>query len=112
MASCTLSHRLFSGGLFIRKWVVSEGEEAPAVGLGKSLTVFYGQVDAVVLAVEIAAPGWFLARAVWKSRIKNPRQLLYDYRSFRKLARLQICIDVFLLDVDVMIFGKSRFPVV
>src|SRR5580700_5164546 len=88
--------------------MMAEGEEAPAIGIGKALTVFHRHVDAVVCAVEIPASGWFLTRAVWKSRVKNPGQFFYDDRSFRKLACLQISINVFLLDVYVMIFGEVR----
>src|SRR5579864_2365059 len=88
--------------------MMSKGEETPAVSLCEALAVFYGHVDAVVRAVEISTSGWFLTRAVWKSRVKNPGQFFYDDRSFWKLARLQIGINVFLLDVYVMIFGEVR----
>src|SRR5215469_4690060 len=103
MASCTFRRRLFCCRLVIRQGMMAEREETPAIGLGKALTVFYGQVDAVVRAVEESAPGWFLAGAVWESRIKDPREFFYDDRSFRKLTCLQIHINVFLLDVDVMV---------
>src|ERR1700751_1344806 len=68
MASRTFGHRLFRGGLIVGQWVMPEGEEAPAVGLSKTLAVFHRFVDAVELAVEISPSGWFGARAVWKSR--------------------------------------------
>src|SRR6266436_4729260 len=92
--------------------MMTKGEEAPAVGLSKALTVFHCHVDAVILAVEKPASGRFLARDVWKRRIKNPRQLFYDDGSFGKLAGLQIRINVFLLDVYVVIFGKASLSVV
>src|ERR1700751_6481220 len=112
VGSGTFAQGLFSCALVIRHWMMPKSEEAPAVCLCKALTVFYCQVDAVVLAIEVPAPGGFLTRAVWKRRIKNPRQLLYDDRSFWKLARLQIRINVFLFDVYVMVFGEVRLSIV
>ncbi len=41
MAASTFGHRLFRGGLIVGQWVMSEREEAPAVGLGKTLAVFH-----------------------------------------------------------------------
>src|ERR1700754_832885 len=78
----------------------------PAVGIGILLTVFYRQVDTVVLAIEVSTSGSFVARAVGKGRIEDPSQFFYDDRSFWKIACLQIRIDVFLLDVHMMIFGE------
>jgi len=92
--------------------MMPKSKEAPAVGLCKALTVFYCQVDAVVLAIEIPTSGWFLTRAVWESRVKNPGQFFYDDSSFWKLARLQIRINVFLLNIDVMIFGEVRLSII
>src|SRR6266436_8433794 len=92
--------------------MMAEGEEAPAIRLGKALTVFHSHVDAVVLAVKVPASGRFLTRAGWKSRVKNPGQFFYDDRSFWKLTCLQIGINVFLLDVYVMIFGEVRLGTV
>src|SRR5580704_10782814 len=112
MAARTFGHRFFRGARSIRQWMMTESEKSPAVGLSKALAVFHRHVDAVVLAVEISTSGWFLTRAVWKSRIKNPGQFFYDDCSFWKLACLQIGIDVFLLDVNVMIFGEPCLSVV
>src|SRR4029077_18619151 len=112
MAARTFGHRFFRGARSIRQWMMPEGEKSPAVGLSEALAVFHRHVDAVVLAVEISTSGWFLTRTVWKSRIKNPGQFLYDDCSFWKLACLQIGIDVFLLDVHVMIFGEVRLGTV
>jgi hypothetical protein len=84
------------------------GEETPAVCLCEALAVFYGHVDAVVSTVKIPASGGFLTRAVWELWVKNPGQFFYDDRSFWKIACFQICINVFLLDIDVMIFGEVR----
>src|SRR5262249_6587371 len=112
MASRTFARGRFLGSIRIRQGMMPECEEAPVVGLRKALTVFYCYVDAVVLTVEIPASGRFLTRAVWKSRIKNSRQLLYDDRSFWKLACLEIHINVFLLNVHVMVFGEVSPSVV
>src|ERR1700720_3061139 len=92
--------------------MMPEGEEAPAVGLSKALAVFDSRVDAVVGAVEEPASRWFCTRAVRESRTQKASQFFDDNRSFGKRTRLQVRIDVFRLDVDVMIFGETRFPVV
>src|SRR5258708_3904961 len=106
MAARTFSHRLFRGGRVIRQWMMPESVVTPAVGLGIPLTVFHRKVDAVELAIEIPASRWFRTRAVWKSRIKDPSQFFYNDRSFGKGTCLQICVDVFLFYVYVMIFGE------
>ena len=41
VAASTFGQRLFRGGLIVGQWVMSEREEAPAVGLGKTLAVFH-----------------------------------------------------------------------
>src|SRR5258705_7241974 len=92
--------------------MMPESVVTPAVGLGILLTVFYRKVDAVELTIEIPASRWFLARAVWKSRIEDASQFFYYDRSLWKVACLQIRINVFLLDVDVMIFGEVRLGAV
>ena len=51
--------------------MVPKGEEAPAIGLGKALTVFHRHVDAVVLALEESTSGWFLTRAIGKSGLRT-----------------------------------------
>src|SRR5262249_22402344 len=113
MAARTFGRGRFRGFIRIRQGMMPECEEAPVIGPRKALTVFYCCVDAVVLTVEIPAAGRFLTRAVWKlRRIKDSRQLLYDERSFWKLARLQVCIDVFLLNVHEMVFGKVSLSIV
>src|SRR6267143_4677663 len=92
--------------------MMPEVEEAPAVGVRKSLAIFDRYVETVELAVEIPPPGRFRPRAVRKRRIKDAGQFFDDDSSFGKRTRLQIHIKIFLFYVDVMIFGKSRFPVV
>ena len=108
MASGALGHRPFRGGLLVWQWMMPIGEETPAVRLFEALAVFYGHVDAVVRTVKIPASGRFLTRAVWERWVKNPGQFFYYDRSFWKLACFQICINVFLLDIYVMIFGEVR----
>src|SRR5712664_878447 len=92
--------------------MMPKSEEAPVVSLCKTLTVFYRHVDAVVRAIEVPASRRFLTRAVWERRVKNPGQFFYNDRSFWKLACLQIGINVFLLDVHVMVFGEVRLGTV
>ena len=108
MASGALGRRPFRGGLVVWQWMMPKGEETPAVRFCEALAVFYGHVDAVVHTVEIAASGWFLTRAVWELWVKNTGQFFYDDRSFRKVASFEICINVFLLNIYVMIFGEVR----
>jgi hypothetical protein len=108
MASGTLGRRPFRGGFLVWQWMMPIGKETPAVRVCEALAVFYGHVDAVVRTIEIPASGGFLTGPVWKSRVKNPDQFFYDDRSFRKIACLQIYIDVFLFDIYVMIFGEVR----
>src|SRR6201998_4182930 len=112
MAASTFGNRLFRGGLVGGQRVMPKSEEAPAVCFGKPLTVFDGQVDTVVLAIEIPPSGWFGARAVWKGRIKNSSQFFYNDCSFGKGACPQKRIDIFLFDVYMMIFGEARLSVV
>src|ERR1700752_4028189 len=112
MASRTLSHRRFRGGLLIWQWMMPESEEAPAVGLRKTLAVFHRYVDAVELTIEKSPSGWFGARAVWKSRIQNPSQFFYDDCSLGKGARLEVGIHIFSLDVHVVIFGEACLTIV
>src|SRR5882724_3130696 len=92
--------------------MVPEREEAPAIAVWEPLAVFDSRVDAVVSAIEEPASRWFWARAVGESRIQNASQFFDDDRSFGKRTRLQVRVDVFRFDVDVMVFGESRFPVV
>src|SRR5712691_12847560 len=92
--------------------MMAESEKAPAIGLREPLAVFYSRVDAVVGAVEEPASRWFCTRTVGESRTQKAIQFLDDNRSFGKRTRLQVRIDVFRLDVYMMIFGEPRFPVV
>src|SRR5215467_134622 len=92
--------------------MMTEGEESPTIRLGKPLTILDGDVNSVVLTVEISASRWLCTRTVRKSWIKNASQFFDNDRSFWELTILQICLDVLLLDVDVVIFGKVRFSVV
>src|SRR5215470_10461324 len=112
MASCAFSHRRFSRRFGIRQWMMTEGKESPAIRLSKPLIVLHGNVNSVVLTIEISASGWFCTRPVWKSWIKNASQFFDNDRSLRELAILQICLDVLLLNVDMMIFREVRLPVV
>src|SRR5262245_56950794 len=73
VAAGTLGHRRLYGESVVRQRVVAEGEEAPAVRLREPLAVLHRHVDAVVLAVEVAAPGDFLARTVRKRRGEHAR---------------------------------------
>ncbi len=59
MASGALGRRSFRGGLLVWQWMMSVGEEAPAVRLCEALAVFYGHIDAVVHTVKIPASGGF-----------------------------------------------------
>src|SRR5262245_55176868 len=111
MAPGTLGRRCFCGELVVRQRVVAEGEEAPAVGLREPLAVLHRHVDAVVLAVEVATSGGFLARTVRKRRGEHARQLLHDDSSFGEGPGLQVRVDVLLLHVDVVILGKARLAV-
>ena len=56
--------------------MMPEGEEAPAVGPGKSLTVFHCYVDAVVRTVEIPASGWFLYESCLEKSDLEPESTL------------------------------------
>ena len=108
MASGALRRRSFRGGLLVWQWMMPIGEESPAVRFCEALAVFYGHVDAVVSTVKVPASGGFLAGAVWERWVKNPGHFFYDDRSFWKVACFKICINVFLLDIYVMIFGEVR----
>ena len=108
MASRTFGRGRFRGGLFYWPSMMPEIEKSPVVSVGKALTVFYCDVHAVVLTVEIPASGGFRPRAVWKSRFKDPGQLFDDDRSLGKGPGRQIGIDIFLFDVYVMKFGEVR----
>src|SRR5580700_10087693 len=112
MATGTFGNGRLRGGLGIRQRMMAESEEAPAICIREPLAVFDSRVDAVVGAVEEPASRWFCTRAVRESRTQNASQLFDDYRSFGERTCFQVRIDVFRLDVDVMIFGESRFPVV
>src|SRR5258708_7376451 len=112
MAASTFARRGFFSGLGVWQGMMPEIKEPPAVGLRKPLTVFHRYVETVELAVEISPAGRFRPRAVRKPRIKNACQLLDDDGSFGKRTRRQIHIQIFFFYVYVMIFGKSRFPVV
>src|SRR5215470_5364292 len=92
--------------------MMPESKEAPVIRLGKALAVFDGNVNSVVLAVEISSAGWFFTRAVWKSRIKNASQLFYDDRSFRKGTCLQVGLYILFLDVHMMVLRKVRASIV
>src|SRR5262249_19604014 len=92
--------------------MMAEGEEAPAVRLRKALVVFNGDVDSVVCPVEISAARRLFARAVGECRFKNAGEFLYDDGPFRKLTRFQVGINIFLLDVDMVVFREIGLPIV
>src|SRR5262249_23621505 len=96
----------------IRKRMMPEVEEAPAVRFGKPFAVFHGYIHAVVFAVEISSAGWFGTRAVGKGWVKNAREFLDDDGPFREGAGLQIGIEVFLLYKNWVVFGEARLAVV
>src|SRR5262249_45582967 len=64
VASAALADRRFRRRRGVRQRMVAEGEEAPSVGLGESLAILHRHVDAIELAVEEPASGWFLTRTV------------------------------------------------
>jgi hypothetical protein len=109
---CTFLNRRFSRGFLIRQRMMPKSKKAPTVRLSKPILVLHAKVNTVVLAVEISPSRWFCARTVWKSWFKNTSQFFDNDGSFGKLTGLQIGIDIFLLNVDVMIFGKARLSVV
>src|ERR1051326_4425865 len=92
MTSRTFADGPFLRSLVIRHRMMAECVVTPPVGVGILLTVFYRDVDTVVLAVEVSTSGRFGARAVWKLRIEDPSQFFYYDRSVWKVARLQIHI--------------------
>src|SRR5215813_11931167 len=112
MAACAFTNRRLRSRLRIRQWMMAESEEPPTIGFCKPLAVFHSYVDAVVLTIEIPASGWFSSRAVWKGWIENPGQFFHKHCSFGKGARLQVGINILLLDVNVMIFRETRFAIV
>src|SRR5580704_16988543 len=112
MATGTFGNGRLRGGVGIRQRMMAESEEAPAICIREPLAVFDSRVDAVVGAVEEPASRWFCTRAVRESRTQHASQFLHDDRSLGKRTRLQVRIDIVRLDVDVMIFGESRFAVV
>src|SRR6516225_3036713 len=81
VAAGALGHRCFFCRFGIRKRVVAEVEEAPAISCGESLAVFHGHVHAVVFTVEISSPRRFGARTIREGGIQDPGYLLYDDRS-------------------------------
>src|SRR6201997_2663042 len=87
---------------------MSERKKAPVVRVGEAFTVFDRYIDPVKSAGEIPTPGRLCARAVWKSGVKNTGEFFHNDRSLWKLACLQIGINVFLLYVNVMVFGEVR----
>jgi len=112
MAPCTFLNRRFSRGFLIRQRMMPKSKKTPTVRLSKPLIVLYAKVNPVVLAVGISPSRRFCARAVLKSWFKNTSQFFDNDGFFGKLTGLQIGIDVFLLNVDVMIFGKARLSIV
>src|SRR5215471_9859879 len=73
MTAGALGRRSFLCRFGIRKRVVAEVEEAPAIGRGESLAVFHSHVHAVVFTVEISSAGWFGARTIGEGGIQDAR---------------------------------------
>src|SRR5215467_5664833 len=92
--------------------MMSEVEETPPVRCSKPLAIFYGHIHAVEFAVEIAPTGWFGARTVGKARIENASQFLDEDGPFGEGTGFEINVQVFLFDVDVVVFGEACFAVV
>src|SRR5262249_21895005 len=86
--------RLVTGGAYgcrvfrscLRVWqrMMPESKKAPPIGFGEPFTVFNGCIDAVELAVEKPMSRRFCTRAIWKRRIKNSSEFLYNQRAFRE----------------------------
>src|SRR5439155_17286887 len=112
MTTSTLAGRGFCRRLCIWQRMVSEIKKAPAVGFGKSLTVFNCHIHSVECSIEKSTAGWFVTRAVWESWIKNPSQFFNDHSSFGKGSRFQISVEIWLLNIHVMIFGEARLSIV
>src|SRR5215471_13040753 len=104
VATGAFGRRGFLGPRRVGKRMMAEIEEAPAVRSSKSLAVFHGYIHAVVFAVEISPAGWFRARAVGKGGIENASQFLDEDGAFGKGTGLEVHVQIFLLDVDVVIF--------
>src|SRR5215831_19897643 len=58
--------RCFLGPRGVRKRVMTEVEEAPAIGRSEPLAILHRDIHTVVFAVEISAARGFRARAVGK----------------------------------------------
>src|SRR5580693_7480259 len=112
MATGTFGNGRLRCRLGIRQWMMAESEEAPAIRIREPLAVFDGRVDPVVDAVEEPTPRGLSSRTIREGRTQNASQFFNDDRSLGKRTRLQVRVDVFRLDVDVVIFGESGFPVV
>src|SRR5262245_21400374 len=112
MASGAFTNRRLRSSLRIGQWMMAESEEPPAIGFRKPFAVFHRYVDPVVLTIEKTATRWFSPRTVWKGRIEYPGQLFHKHCSFGKGTRLQVSINIFLLDVYVVIFRESRFAII
>src|SRR5882762_6584333 len=92
--------------------MMPEVEEAPAVGVREPLAVLDGYVEAVELAGEIPPAGRFRPRAVRKRWIKNACQFFDDDGSFGEGTGLEAHVQVFLFDIDMVVFGEARLAVV
>src|SRR5262252_9141194 len=92
--------------------MMSKSKEAPAIRLSKPLAIFDGDVNSVVLTVEISSSRWFCTRPVWERRLKDACEFFNNDCSFGELTSFQICFNVFPFNVDVVIFGEVCFPIV
>src|SRR5262249_13027280 len=112
VAPAALADRRLRRCLLVRPRMMAEGEESPAIRFREPLAVLHRHVDAVELAVEEAASGWFLAGTVWKSWIAETSQRLHADGSFTNASGLSVRVAVLPLDLDVVILGNSRHAVV
>src|SRR5215470_14414077 len=92
--------------------MMSEIEEAPAIRCCEPFAVFHADIHAVVFTVEISSAGWLRARAVRKGWVEDASQFLDENGPFGKGTGLEVNVQVFLLDIDVVIFGEAGLAVV
>src|SRR5262249_39468142 len=69
VAAGAFGRRGFLSPRRIRKRMMAEIEETPAIRRCEPLAVFHGDIHSVVFAVEISSAGWLRARAVGKGGI-------------------------------------------
>src|SRR5260370_40798813 len=92
--------------------MMPEVEEAPAVGVRKSLAIFDRYIHAIKFPIEISPAGRFRPRAVRKRWIKNACQFFDDDGSFGEGTGLEVHVHVFLFTIAMVVFGPARVAVV